>query len=536
MSCVVPYNVPNCTIDRVRTINTTLIIEAHAHPPAPCCPTCGTRSIRIHSRYQRVVHDLPMAEQAVRLRLQVRRFFCDKPTCPRRTFAEPLPDLVPAHAQRTVRLTRTLETIGFALGGAAGARLAHQLHMRVSGTTLLRIIRTTPMRQHPPPTVLGVDDFALCKGRTYGTILLDLERRCPIDLLPDRTAATLATWLRDHPTVQMITRDRALDYARGATDGAPQAIQVADRFHLLCNVRQAVERALLRLTPTLRRQIALSATEAVVSIPSLEAAPPPPRYAPHPSLQRLQALRRTERAQRYQAVQERAAQGQTQRQIAQACGLSTITVRRWLQTDTLPPERRGYRATGKIDPSVPYVHTRLAAGCTNQSRLWREIREQGFTGTRSLVGKWIRGQSGRHPTPATAPAVALPSAAQIAWHICAPNDQPSRIDAGLWQQLLQHAEVQSLWEMTQPFLAMVRQRQPAQFSPWLTNCLTSTIPELRNFARGLQRDAAAVMAALAVPWSNGPVEGHIHRVKLIKRSMYGRANFDLLRQRVLYVK
>ncbi|MEM8535493.1 MAG: transposase [Chloroflexota bacterium] len=120
--------------------------------------------------------------------------------------------------------------------------------------------------------------------------------------------------------------------------------------------------------------------------------------------------------------------------------------------------------------------------------------------------------------------------------MCAPNDQLSRIDAGLWQQLLQHAEVQSLWEVTQPFLAMVRQRQPEQFSPWLTNCLTSTIPELRNFARGLQRDAATVMAALAVPWSNGPVEGHIHQAKLIKRSMYGRANFDLLRQRVLYVK
>ncbi|MEM8535495.1 MAG: hypothetical protein AAGF95_31990 [Chloroflexota bacterium] len=164
---------------------------------------------------------MPIAEQAVRLRLQVRRFFCDKPACPRRTFAEPLPDLVPAHAQRTVRLTRTLETIGFALGSAAGARLAHQLHMRVSGTTLLHIIRTTPMRQHPPPTVLGVGDFALCKGRTYGTTLLDLERCCPIDLLPDRTAATLATWLPDHPTVQIITRDRALDYVRGATDGAP---------------------------------------------------------------------------------------------------------------------------------------------------------------------------------------------------------------------------------------------------------------------------------------------------------------------------
>ena len=531
---VLPFALPGCAIDLVRTVDTTLVIEAHTTSPAMCCPDCGQASRRIHSRYRRLLHDLPIVDQSVRLLLQVRRFFCDISTCTRRTFTEQLPDLAPFRAQRTPRLTHRLGVLGFANGGEAGARVSRQLQMGVSGDTLLRIMRATPSPTHPTPQILGVDDFAFRKGRTYGTILLDLQEHRPIDLLPDRTAETLAAWLRAHPGIEVISRDRALDYARGATEGAPQAIQVADRFHLVGNLREAVERAMLRMRGALRCQEAAdSALPAAEVVPATQEVLPQPRYVRSPSLEQVQNARQSERAQRYQSIKERAARGQSIRQIAQASGVSTKTVRRWLGTKELPVERRGYRASGKIDPYVAYLKQRLAEGCDNQSLLWREIREQGFGGTRSLVGKWVRAHSEgtTSPQPAT---IELPSAKQLSWLLVRTEEERSEEEQELWQRIGQNGSVVEIHTLAQQFRSMLRQREADQLDGWLAGCQSSEVVELRNFAKVLGRDYAAVKAALSLPWSQGPVEGHIHRVKLIKRSGYGRANFDLLRKRVLH--
>jgi transposase len=234
----------------------------------------------------------------------------------------------------------------------------------------------------------------------------------------------------------------------------------------------------------------------------------------------------------YQEVQTRAARGQSIRQIAQSCGVSRHTVRHWLRAATLPPDQRGYWGAGKIDRYVPYLQTRLTEGCTNQSRLWREIRDQGFTGTRSLVAKWIHAHGPRMVLQPAAPT--LPAARQLAWILCQEADKQTAEDHALVERLQQHPELAHVQELVQQGAAMIRQRQADTLAPWLKACGTSLVVELRNFAAVLQRDAAAVHAALTLPWSTGPVEGQINRLKLIKRSGYGRMKLDLLRHRVLY--
>src|SRR4029453_7388193 len=437
---LLPFSLPGFVVEHVSTADSLLLVEARASTPKASCPDCHTASAHVHSRYTRHLRDLPVAEHPVCLRLQVRRFRCATPTCPRQTFAERLPALAPCHAQRTGRLTAAVRVLGSEAGGEAGARMATRLRMPLSGDTVLRILHSTPAPTQPTPRVLGIDDFALRKGRVYGTILVDLERRRPVDLLPERTAETVATWLRDHPGVEIIARDRTQDYARGAAAGAPEATQVADRFHLLCNLHEVLTRYLQRITPALRRVLASTAaaapppssgatdgetvssvlTQAAVMAPTTTALPPTllrplPRYGRSPRLQQVQTARQTAREARYHEVQSRAARGQSLRQIAQACGVSRHTVRHWLRTATLPPDQRGYRGPGKIDAYIPYLQTRLAEGCTNQSRLWREIQEQGLTGTRSLVAKWIHPPGMAHPGTPQPVSPRLPAARQLAW-------------------------------------------------------------------------------------------------------------------------
>jgi hypothetical protein len=399
--------------------------------------------------------------------MHVRRFFCDDDDCPRRTFAERLLDLVSVHARRTVRLTTSLRAIGFAAGGEAGARLAVRLRMPTSGDTLLRILRTTPPPDAPPPTVIGIDDFALHKGRVYGTIVMDLERRKPLDLLPDRAEQTVAARLHAEPQTSVVARDRSQEYARGVTAGAPQATQVADRFHLLSSLRETVERYVHRVRPDLRR-VLIDPDDEAPPAPATLDAPPVPRYDPGPARRQVQAAKHAERERRFRHVKEAQARGLNQRQIVRETGLSLPTVRRWLVADVLPPERRGYRRGGKVEPYGPYLLRRLAAGCTNQTLLWQEITAQGFVGTRSLVSKWIRAHRTGLAAPAAAPGLKLPGPQQLAWLVLRATDEdPADEDRALWERLRQHEGVAWMQGMADRFATMVRERRCADLEAWV---------------------------------------------------------------------
>jgi transposase len=543
-------SLPGCEMTAVSQSGGVLTITAHATAPVARCPRCGISSRRIHSYYTRRPRDLPLWEYAVRLVLHVRRFRCLNASCTTQTFAERLPQLVRPGVQRTVRLTTALQQLGLALGGEAGARLGAKLHVPTSPDTLLRLVRQVPDSPMPAPTILGVDDWAIRRGHTYGTLLVDLERHRPIDLLPDRTADTLARWLRAHPGIIILSRDRSTEYARGASLGAPEAQHVLDRWHLVRNLREALERLLDRLHQQLAAMLTASQTAAALTV-----APEARSLRRSTTDQIARQARRARRFARYQEVRALHAQSVSTRHIARQLQMSRTTVIRYLRTATFP-ERGQSRRVSQLDPYVAYLQKRWDAGCHNGVQLWREIHALGFPGTRRMVSNWVvlrrelsRGQPsayGRRPALPKQPAIQLlpapveelgyplPAPRQLVWLLLRPADALTPGDQELLQTLRHDKGLETAYTLTQRFRQMMRQRTATALDPWLADCLASEMPELVNFANGLQREQSAVQAALELPYSNGQVEGQITKVKLLKRQSYGRAKLDLLRQRMLH--
>lgn len=506
------------------------------------CPVCGRAARRVHSRYTRKLADLPWQGSTVRWRLLSRKLFCDTPCCPRRILVERLPDVAPPYARNTGRLDAALSCIAFACGGEGGARLADDLGMPISPDTLLRRIRSSPSRCFTTPRVLGIDDWAKRKGQRYGTILCDLEQHRPIDMLDDRAAETLVSWLRAHPGVEVITRDRAGFYARGASDGAPQAIQVADRFHLMQNLRDALVRMLERR----HRQLVVAAREiaavrdTTASTPTVDPPPDiPTRAPPHRSTQ--SEARRSRRLERYQKVIELHGTGISQRHIARQLGINRGTVGRYLRVGTFP-ERAPRKYARKVDPFADYLRRRWREGCHNAARLAQELRDRGFVGSYCSVRRYVAGwnRAGASNSDGTFPLqprlVHPPSVNRLAWTLLkqaeAHDDDERMFTEALFQRCpeLDHAA-----SLAREFHELARDRRSDVLDDWIERATDQAVPrELRVFAQGLTSDYSAVKAAFTADWSNGQVEGQVNRLKLIKRQMYGRAKFDLLRKRVLH--
>lgn len=543
-----PISLPGLRVTEVRKQDSWIEIFASSIQSEAICPHCQGRSTRVHSYYERSPADFPVSACRVRLRLRVKRFRCQTEGCSRTTFVESFPNLVGRYARRTERLNMAHEAIAFALGGQAGSRLAHKLHMPTSGDTLLRNIRDRPENLPAKPEVIGVDDWAKRKGRVYGTILVDLERRRVIDLLTDRTAETLANWLRAHPSVKIVARDRSSEYARGISSAAPHAEQVADRWHLLVNLRGAFERLLDRLRP------------------ELNALVPPAsqgKSAENPSLRHRHRSRETELARKARQKHRQALhieihrlrnEGLALRAIARQMGKSPTTIYKYLAMPEFPQQIARKRMPSMLDPYMDYLGQRWHAGCRNALQLWREIRNMGYPGTSRQVSRWAF-ERREHPAPTTprkylkentqdqpelysnrepAGKQNLPVARRLVWLFLNPIEKLETEEKDLHDQLTSHPVLFRAGELAQDFQRMVREQASGEFDDWLEKCEVSKIPEFMNLAKGMRKDYQAVKAALGSIWSNGQTEGQINRLKLLKRQMYGRANFDLLRLRCLH--
>jgi transposase len=526
-------------LDDTATLMTLHVTSTQQVVPCPVCAACTTR---VHSRYTRTLADLPWGTTRVRWQLHVRKFMCANRQCPRRIFTERLPEVVAPWARRTQRLVAWLLAIGLALGGAAGVRLSRRLGCPLSRQTLLRLIRRLPLAGDRTPRVLGVDDFALRTRQTYGTVLIDLERQQPVALLPDREAETLAQWLRVHPGVEVITRDRARAYADGARHGAPEATQVADRFHLLQNLVEALEQvfhthrtALAAVNDAIRRQ-GVPLADGTVAV----AVPPPP-----PTSQEKTAQRRARRVECHQQVWALREQGWPGHAIAAHLGIGKSTVFRYLRTATLLERtRRADRGRSLLNPYKPYLLERWNAGCRGALRLYGELQQRGYPGSYPTVARYVQrlrqaqGQALRsRPPRQTLPVVVesrqpLLTARQAAWLVLRREESHAEKGAPLLAQLrAQHNDVAEAIDLAQDFARLARQRQGAQLDTWMARVAKSTSVALQRFAKGLADDYDAVKAGLTLPWSNGPVEGHITRLKLLKRQMFGRASLTLLERR-----
>lgn len=516
-------------IDHVCIESPGITIVATTTATAAECPICHRRGGQIHSRFQRRVADLPCAGRAVTLVIHARRFFCPTADCPRRTFRERLPSLVASGARRSHGLSSALAAIGFVLGGEAGRRLATILGMPTSADTLLRLVCAAPPAVIEPPQVLGIDDWAWKKATRYGTILCDLERHRVIDLLPDRSADTVAAWLRSHPSVAIIARDRSDLYADGATRGAPAAVQVADRFHLLKNLGDALERFLQQKRAALKQA---TATPSPL---------PPPRLQPwQERLERESEQRHVPWIARYEQVIALRAKDAAIADIAREVGISGTTVYRYLRLHG-PPERKCYRTRRTpLDPYKEHLCKRWDEGCHVATRLWREIRVLGYAHSYTNVSRFLaqlrlpvgqrpsiyreRGTADKSPTPR-----------QVAMlFVRRPGDLTDAERITVERVCVANTAFASAHRLTQDFAVLLREREGERLDAWIAAACASEVGELQRFARGLLPDGAAVRAGLTFQWSNGQTEGQVNRLKMLKRQMYGRAGFMLLRQRLLH--
>ncbi len=503
---------PGLAVDSVDGSKDALVVTARSNAPTALCPLCGAASDRVQSHYIRQPSDLPCGGRRVRLRLLVRRFRCVVPSCLRRVFAERFGTTVLAErARRIGRLEEIVHHLGLAMGGRPGAAFAQRLMLPISNDTLLRVVRRRALPRTEPLTVIGIDDWAYRRNHRYGTIVCDLERRRVVALLPDREQATAEVWLRQHPGISIVSRDRGGGYGGAVARALPDATQVADRWHLMENASIAFLDAVHLSMRTVR-----SALGAATIDPALLTAAE--------RLQHAGFLRREDTMRQILALKDA---GHSIKEIVRRTRRSRQLIRQTVRgaRDDVFRVRQS-----SLDAYLTVLDGEWAEGCRNGAELWRKLRDQGFRGSLRVVAEWTTRRRRAEQMQAQGQLKA-PSARTLARLMSFGRDHLTKADTVIVAAV--EAGVPGLADarnLIERFHAMIRTKAAAELDGWIEQAKTSLIAPM---ARGIAKDAAAVRAAITEPWSNGQTEGQIARLKLVKRQMYGRANLDLLEARLI---
>jgi transposase len=523
-------------IEKFVSLDNAILIVVKTIQPTANCPKCNQSSGSLKTRYLRSLSDLPWHNVPVRIELHTRKFRCRNEFCSQKVFCERLEKVVVPFARRTVRLAQAIEFLAFALGARATARTATKLGFQVGKDVCLRVMRRrlNSINRNNQVSILGVDDFAFRRGINYGTILVDLESREPIDLLPDRTAETLSKWLAAHPEIEVVSRDRSTVYAEAVRSGAPQAAQVADRWHLLKNLSDLIERffinnhCLLTQTSSLMRAEHL-AKESEIPLPVAEK---PDDVSNTVTVKPVPARRQK----LFDLIKVLRLQGKSIRGIARELKVARNTVKKYICCEAVPYHRSGAGRPSTVLPFAEYLKKRWREGEQNGFRLWQEIRQQGFSGevdaVRRFICEWRKTAVGKMICPISSRGLAPRKTTKL---LLNPESAKNEAEYAFLTKLCEISPaVGRVQRLGMGFQEIVKEKRADLFDDWLTQVKMSEIKEFQNWADNLLADEEVVRNALSSSWSNGQTEGQVNRLKTIKRQMYGRANFDLLRARILH--
>lgn len=497
------------TIESIGTSDGLITVVARSSSRSSSCPRCAAVSGSVHSRYVRTLADLPSQGAAVSLQLRTRRFRCRTIGCPVKIFAEQFdPTVAQRFGRRTERLEGIVHHIGLALGGRPGQRTAARLVLPVSRDTLLRVVRRRALPTDGAPRVIGIDDWAWRKGHRYGTVVCDLEQRRIIDVLPDRETTTVQAWLAARPSIEIIARDRGGGYGPAGQRGRPEAMQVADRWHLMENCSSAFLGVVRNAMRDIRRIVGMGRIDPEVMT----------------AVERNQYEGWRRRSAANALVMNMVKAEVPIKEIMRRTGQSRQCIRaiaRGDQSEVFRPR------ASTLDGYLDWLSHEWESGCRCGAELWRRLRARGYAGSLRVVTEWATRR--RRDEAAELPC-RCPSSRVIARLLMLAPERLSRAD--LMLVTLIEAKLPCLGQvrdLVQRFHHMIRTGSSEDLDHWIEGASTL----LASFTRGIITDRAAVAAAIASPWSNGQTEGQITKLKLVKRQMYGRANLDLLRARLV---
>ena len=541
---------PNISVLQFNSVSIqekTVVFQVSSTRFPAICPQCHQVSEKIHSRYRRTLADLPLSGLIVQLICQVKKFFCRNQECSQRIFVERLTGVAEVFARRTRRLDKIICSLAFYIGGRVGAKVTEKLSIGVSRQTLIRHILRNPTPPQIMPKVIGIDDFAFRRGQVYGTLLIDLERRKALDLIPSREAEDVAEWLKKYPQVEVVSRDRSLTYANAVNVALPHAAQIADRFHLVKNIYEVLEKILHRERKTIG-QVSDEIRQTGNRISPGKQKPLDNNgykafKGPVTKKEKLAQVKQSEatkrRMEKYETVKRLRQAGVSISEISRRLRMHRQTVRHFLSCDEYPEPKPTFRKVSPLLNYQDYLRQRWNEGCGNARQLYQELLKQGYVGSYDTLMRFLKiwriDLPEKDRLRIQLKTFRIPTAREIKWWLL--GNKPPKNEGNLnFLELLKQRqpEIIQAVEQIREFQKILKKGTEDDYEKWKQKVKEEGSAEMKNFVFRLSKDEQSVKGAITTEWSNGQVEGQVNRLKLIKRQMYGRANFEVLKAKVLF--